>query len=74
MIEPGDGAGLEMEAEQIIGPTEFAGFDHLDRDCPVECNMPGVKDDAHAARADTAVNLVTLNRWRLEFGNSLHQA
>ncbi len=58
VVQAGDGLGLGLEAGQVVGAGVFARQDHLERDDAVEAALPGLVDDAHAAAADLAEQLV----------------
>ena len=58
VIEQGDGLGLVLEASQLGVVGQNSGLDHLERDGPVEADLPGLVDDAHAAAAQLFLNLV----------------
>src|SRR5205814_291542 len=57
VAQAGDGEGLLVEAAQLGGGVGGAG-DHLDGDGPLEADLAGVVDDAHAAVAELAEDLV----------------
>src|SRR5262249_13668080 len=58
VVETGDGLGLVAEASEVVvaGPGPCA--EHLQRDEAVEGALAGLVDDAHAAAAEDAVDLV----------------
>ena len=58
MIEIGGRLGLGVEAADVGLVGELAGEDHLERDGPVEADLPGLEDDAHAAAGELADDLV----------------
>src|SRR5439155_3765721 len=58
VLQPGDRLGLGAEAGQVGGGGVAAGEDHLQRDEAVERPLAGEVDDAHAAAADLADQLV----------------
>ena len=58
MVEVGGGLGLGVEPPDVGLVGELAGEDHLERDGPVEADLPGLEDDAHAAAGDLADDLV----------------
>src|SRR5262249_53118987 len=58
MIEVGDGSRFGAEALHFRRGRQLAGEDHLQGDDAVEGNLPGPVDDAHAAAADLAQQLV----------------
>ena len=58
MVEVGGGLGLEVEALDLVVAGELAGEDHLERDGPVQADLPGPVDHPHAAAGDLAEQLV----------------
>ena len=54
VVEQGDGLGLVPEPAQLVVAGEQAGPDHLEGDGPVERDLAGLVDDAHAAAAQLA--------------------
>ena len=58
VVEQGDRLGLVPEPAQLVVAGEHAGPDHLQGDGPVEADLPGLVDDAHAAAAQLAPDLV----------------
>ena len=58
VVEVGGGLGLGVEPPDVGLVGELAGEDHLERDGPVEADLPGLVDDAHAAAGDLADDLV----------------
>ena len=56
--EPGDDLGLGPEPVVVAVVGVAAGPDHLQRDEPVQGGLAGLVDDAHAAAADLADDLV----------------
>ena len=58
VVEQGDGLGLVLEPPQLGVVGQDAGLDHLERDGPVEADLPGLVDDAHAAAAELLLKLV----------------
>ena len=58
VIEQRDGLGLVLEPAQLGVVGQHAGLDHLEGDGPVEADLPGLVDDAHAAAAQLFLNLV----------------
>ena len=58
VLQAGDGLGLGPEAAGGLGPGVLAGQDHLEGDEAVEPDLPGLVDDAHAAAAQLAEDLV----------------
>ena len=47
-----------LEPAQLVVAGQQAGLDHLERHGPVERDLPGLVDDAHAAAAQLAADLV----------------
>ena len=62
VLEPGDGLGLGEEAGGGLGAGVRAGQDHLQGDGAVEPDLAGLVDDAHAAAAQLAQDLVAGER------------
>src|SRR5262249_11442559 len=58
VVERGEGLGLVAEAAQLGVVGEDPGLDHLQGDGPVEAELSGAVDDAHAAAAQLALDLV----------------
>ena len=58
MVEVGRGLGLGAEPRDVGLVGELPGQDHLEGDGPVEAQLPGLVDDAHAAAGDLAKQLV----------------
>ena len=58
VVEQGDGLGLVPEPAQLVVAGEQAGPDHLEGDGSIERDLAGLVDDAHAAAADFAADLV----------------
>ena len=58
VLELGDGLGLGQEAGGGLGAGVRAGQDHLQGDDAVEPDLAGLVDDAHAAAAQLAHDLV----------------
>ena len=56
--QSGGGLGFGLKAADQLGRSEVAGQDHLDGHRAVEPFLPGLVDDAHAAAADLADQLV----------------
>ena len=52
VLEPGGEAGLAQEALAEAGPVDQLAGDHLQRHRPVEAEVGGAVDDAHAAARD----------------------
>ena len=58
VVEQRDGLGLVLEPPQLGVVGQHAGLDHLEGDGPVEADLPGLVDDAHAAAAQLLLDLV----------------
>ena len=58
MVEVGRRLGLGVEPLDVGLVGELAGEDHLERDGPVEADLPRLEDDAHAAAGELADDLV----------------
>ena len=58
VLELGDGLGLGQEPGGGLGAGVLAGQDHLQGDGAVESDLAGLVDDAHAAAAEFAQDLV----------------
>ncbi len=58
VLELGDGLGLGEEADGGLAPAWVPGQDHLQGDGAVEPDLSGLVDDAHAAAAQLALDLV----------------
>jgi len=58
VVEQGYGLGLVLEASPLVVAGEHAGLDHLQRHRSVERDLAGLVDDAHAAAAQLALDLV----------------
>src|SRR5262245_60408453 len=58
MLEPGVGFGLDPEATPIRWTGVLSGSDHLQRDEAISLELARPIDDAHAAVAEDAENLV----------------
>ena len=54
MLDPGGDLGFCLEPGDLIGGRHRPGQDHLERDDPIEVDLSGAVDDAHAAAADFA--------------------
>ena len=54
VVEQGDGLGLVLEPAQLVVAGQDAGPDHLEGHGPVEADLAGLVDDAHAAAAQLA--------------------
>jgi hypothetical protein len=52
MLHRGGRAGLHEEPVADLRILEQLGSDHLDRDVPVEVQLPRAVDDTHAASTD----------------------
>ena len=52
VVEVGGRLGLDVEPLDVGLGGELAGQDHLQGDRPVEADLPGLVDDAHAAAGD----------------------
>jgi hypothetical protein len=61
VLELGDRLRLGAEADQRFGVGQIARQDHFQGDEPVELDLPGLVDDAHAAAAQLAEDLITAN-------------
>jgi hypothetical protein len=49
---------LRLEALHLLRRRQPAGQDHLQRDEPLEADLPGLVDDTHAAAGDLLQQLV----------------
>ena len=58
VVEQRHGLGLVLEPPQLVVAGEQAGLDHLQRHRAVEADLAGLVDDAHAAAAQLAADLV----------------
>ena len=58
VVDGGDGAGLGLEASQVVRSCTGAGLDHLQRDQALEPEVPRLVHDPHAAGAQHAQDLV----------------
>ena len=58
VLQAGDGLGLGQEAGDGLGAGMGPGQDHLERAGTVQADLPGPVDDAHAAAAQLAQDLV----------------
>ena len=58
VVEQRDGLGLVLEPAQLGVVGQHAGLDHLEGDGPVEADLAGLVDDAHAAAAQLFLDLV----------------
>ena len=58
VLDPGDGAGLDVEPGDLVVRGVGPGQDHLQGDQAIEPDVPGLVDDAHAAAADLGEDLV----------------
>ncbi len=57
VVEPGNGLLLDLEAGLQVGPGQGAGADQLEGHHPVQVELAGLVDDAHAALAQQAGHL-----------------
>ncbi|HKI35726.1 MAG TPA: hypothetical protein VKA46_27975 [Gemmataceae bacterium] len=62
VLQAGDGLGLGAEAPQVVGGGVDTRQDHLQRHQAVEPNLTCQVDDAHAASAQFAEDLVARQR------------
>ena len=62
MLQPRHRLGLDAEARQLPRPGMAAGQHHLERHGALQGQMPGLVDDAHAAAAEHALDLVAGHR------------
>ena len=58
VVEQRDRLGLVLEPPQLVVAGQHAGPDHLEGDGPVEADLAGPVDDAHAAAAELGLDLV----------------
>ena len=58
VIQQCDGLGLVLESPQLRVVSQHAGPDHLEGDRPVEADLAGLVDHAHAAAAQFPVDLI----------------
>ncbi len=58
VLEPGDGLGLGEEPGAVAVAGKLATREHLQRDDPAQPPVAGLVDDAHAAAAQLAEDLV----------------
>jgi hypothetical protein len=58
VVEQRHGLGLVLEPPQIVVVGQDAGLDHFKGHRPVETELAGLVDDAHAAAAQLAADLV----------------
>ena len=58
VVEQRDRLGLVLEPPQLVVAGQDAGPDHLQGDGPVEADLAGPVDDAHAAAAELGLDLV----------------
>ena len=61
VLQPRDGLGLGQESDDRLGVGMGTGQDHLEGARAVEADLPGPVDDAHAAAAQLAQDLVALD-------------
>ncbi len=59
MLKPGDRLGLGQEPRHFFRCGMSAGQDHLERAGSIESNVVGLVDDAHAATAQLAEDLIS---------------
>ena len=52
VLNLGDRTGLDVEPRDLVTRGMRPGQDHLERDQPIQSNVPGLVDDAHPAAAD----------------------
>ncbi len=58
VLDPGDGARLDVEPGDLVVRGVGPGQDHLEGDEAIEPDVPGLVNDAHAAAADLGEDLV----------------
>ena len=58
VVEQRHRLGLVLEPPQLVVAGQDAGPDHLQGDGPVEADLAGAVDDAHAAAAELGLDLV----------------
>ena len=68
VVEPGCGLDLHAEPHPRRRRPEQPGIDHLERDRPVEAQLPGHIDDPHAAPGDLAHERVVAKEPRVPGG------
>ena len=68
MHEPGGGLGFGPETRPVRFAGQVAAEDHLERDGPIEAELPGSPDDAHAAAAEFGDDLEVAKRRRRAHG------
>jgi hypothetical protein len=61
VLESGNGLSLRAEAGQVGAAGVVAGQDHLQRHQAAQADLTGLVDDAHAAAAQLAQDLVAGN-------------
>ena len=61
VLQAGDGLRLGQEADGGLGAGMGAGQDHLQDAGAVQADLPGAVDDAHAAAAQLAQDLVAVD-------------
>src|SRR5262249_2923432 len=59
MLQACDRLGLSLEAPQLARPRMGPGQNHLERDEPIEPEVPGPVHDAHRAPAEFAEHFVS---------------
>ena len=69
MPEPGGRVGLVQESVELIGRGRPELGDRLDRHDAIELQVASLVDDAHAAPADLAQDLVIRERWERFVGS-----
>ncbi len=58
MIQLRRGFGLGVEPLHVLFASELTGQDHLQRDDPIQIDLPRFEDDAHAAAGNLFQQLV----------------
>ena len=58
MSQPGDGLGLDLEADLLFQRGVLLAPDHLERNDTPGLDLQGLVDDAHAAAPQLAEDLV----------------
>ncbi len=58
VVQQRDGLGFILEPAQLGVVGQESGLDHLEGDGPIEADLPGLVDDAHAAAAQLFQDLV----------------
>ncbi len=72
MSQAASGAGLGVEAADVVRGSEPARQNHLERDGAIEVGLMGPIDNAHSASADFFEQLVFAERLRSHFRNGGH--